>query len=129
MLTRIDIEAGSIELLDENLLLLTYKHNYYVDMEDALKIKDAFEALCPTGPIYCIVNLRKQFLSISSEAQHFLAKTSPVLPRVKGTAFVLNNLPSRLIIRLFISQSVYPTKVFKDTETAILWLNSLGLGA
>ncbi len=126
MLTRVDIESGSIELLEKNTLLLTYKNNYYVGIEDAFQIKDAFETLCPKGDIFCIVNLRRQFLNISSEAQHFLAKTSPVLPRVKGTAFVLNNLPSRLIIRFFVNQSIYPTKVFKDIEGAKEWLKSLG---
>ncbi len=127
MAARIDIECGSIEIFQENTLLLTYKDNYFVEIDDALKIKDAFETLCPEGPIYCIVNLKKQFLNMSSEAQVFLARKSPVLPRVMCTGFVLNNLPSRLIIMFFINRfrPTYPTRVFSNVDAAIAWADSI----
>lgn len=127
MKTKIEIACGTIEVLQENTLLLTYKDDYFIQIDDAIKIKDAFEAIYPTGPIYCIVNLKRKFLDISSEAQNFLARKSPVLPRVKCTAFVINNLPSRLIITFFISRfrPIYPTRVFSNIDAALYWLNSI----
>lgn len=127
MMTRIEIECGSIEILGEGTVLLTYKDNYFVSIDDAIKIKDTFETFLPSGPIYCIINLKRQFLNMSSEAQDFLAKKSPVLPRVKGTAFILNNLPSRMVVNFFIKRfkPIYPTKVFNNLDSSIKWLDSI----
>lgn len=126
-MTRIDIDCGSIELLQEKMLLLTYKDNYFIRFNDAIEIKDAFETLCPTGPIYCIVNLKRQFLNISPSAQRFLAKESPVLPRVKATAFIASSLPSRLSINYFINRykPTYPSQVFSNVNLGLNWLNAI----
>lgn len=125
-MTKIDLDCCSIEAIDHNVILANYKDDHFVTLEDAYTIKESYEKLMPTGDIYTVINLKKQFLDISLTAQKYLARESPILKRIKATAIVLNNLPSRLIITFFIKRikPIYPIEVFGSHKEAIAWLKT-----
>ncbi|MFK8045621.1 MAG: hypothetical protein AB8B72_09000 [Crocinitomicaceae bacterium] len=128
-MTKINLASCTIEKIKDKLILVSYKDDYYVNLVDAIEIKETFETLIPEGDIFAIINLQRRFLQVSQEAQKFLGQDSPLLPRIKGVAMVLNNLPSRLIIKFFINhfKPSYPSEVFKNATMAKKWLETIGL--
>jgi len=90
-------------------------------------VNDVFEKIIDSHNIYSIVNTKSRFLNITKEAQKYLASEAPIVPRVKGSKVVINNLPTRLLVRFFIRffSPKFPTKTFRNEHEALLWLRHL----
>ena len=125
-MTKVKLRCGTVELLDINTILMTYRNDHHITLEDVMEIDSAVDTLIPDGDFYSVLTLQRSFLDISSEAQKMMAHTSPLVPRLKGAAVILNNLPSRLIIGFFIKRfkPIYPTKIVKNMSEAQIWIQS-----
>lgn len=126
-MTTIELACCTVEKIDDRVLAANYRDSYVVRLEDAKKVTEAYETFYPEGNIYIFVNLNKKFLNTSLPALKYFASEAEIIPRVKGNAIVLSNLPTRILVRFFMRnfKPKYPTKIFSDRETALDWIKSL----
>lgn len=126
-MTKIEIACCTIEKIDDRILVSIYRDRYVVKLKDAKEVTAAFEKFYPEGPVYTLVNLNKKFLNSSIPALQYFASQAAIIPRIKGNAVILSNLPTRIMVRFFIKsfKPKYPTKIFANKESALEWLHSL----
>jgi len=125
----IDIECAEIKLLDSSIILLKYKPNYEVELEDVKEVEKALIKLSNNGNIYCLMDTSGSFNNYSTEAQKFLSNDASIIKnkKIKGSALVIDNLPNRLMAKFFSSifKPKFPMKIFPNQEQGLVWLNEL----
>lgn len=123
----VKIPCAKIEKLDFNLVRVTYNHEYSIELEDIKELESVYLKLFPDGVIYSIVDTKGRFFNTSTEALKYLANDSKINPRLGGSAVIIDNLPTRLIVRFFIStlKPKYPTKICKNEGEAMVWMNEI----
>ena len=116
-----------LEKLPYNIIRIEYKKNHIVTLQDTIEVEKAFLALADEDDLYCLLTTPDGPNEISDEALDFFAHKAESIPRMKGFAMVLNTLPQRIIARVFTKfhRPKFPSKVFRDNESAINWLRSL----
>lgn len=116
-----------IKLTPQDIIELRYKPDQLIELEDVMEVEQALIQLSKGGDIYCLVDLSNQYNSFTSEAQNYLSKDAPIVRegKMKKSAVVIGNLPSRLIARFFgnFYKPHFPFKIFSNKTDAIKWLS------
>lgn len=124
---QIEISCAVIEKLAEDVILIIYKKDYNVELKDVEEVEEVYKELANGKPVFSILDSTDQFVNFSKEAQNFLAQEGEMVSQLIAATVVLNNLPTRLLARFFISfhKPAYPTKIFKTRKEALAWIELL----
>ena len=123
----IEINCAVIKKLAEDVILIIYKDDFYVELKDVLEVEGVYKELSDGKPIFSILDSTNQYVNFSKEAQNFLAKGSDVVFQLIASTVVINNLPVRLMTQFFIllHKPLFPTKIFKTRQEALDWIDLL----
>ena len=118
-----DQEKFVFSILEDNILLIYYKDNATIEVEDILSIEKAYNDLPYIKPMK-VVTEYGEFVTITSEARTKAAQRSPDLIAV---AYVINSLSQRLLLKFYIKmvKRKKPTKVFQTMEEALDWVKGI----
>lgn len=123
------IDSAEIALLDSGIIVLKYKPDYEVELEDVKQVEQALIELSSNGDIYCLMDTSGRFNSFSNEAQKFLSREASIVEnkKLKGSALIIDNLPNRLLVKFFSSlfKPKFPIKIFSNQEEGLIWLEEL----
>jgi len=125
--TEVELDCGLIEKINDNVIMTTYKTSVVVEVEDAMKVDEAYSDLSEGRRVFSIVNVAGIHSSMTNEAQAFLSKDAKMVPNIVAAGIVVTNLPIRILARFFISKHKppYPTKIFASTNEALRWFDLL----
>jgi len=118
-----DQEKFVFSILEDNILLIYYKDNATIEVEDILSIEKAYNDLPYVKPMKVVTEYGK-FVTITSEARTKAAEKSPDLIAV---AYVINSLSQRLLLKFYVNmvKRKKPSKVFQSLDEALEWLKSI----
>lgn len=125
MIIRRDIYQ--IEKLRNNLLAVTISDKVQIDVDGA-KLLDEDCVAISSGEKYGVVfESRNINSSMTGGALNYLATEAPSKDLTIACAILVNNLPIRLLAKVFIRyhKPPYPSQIFKDRESAEEWLTEL----
>ena len=122
---KIITEKATHTLMGSNIIVTEPKPNVTWDAEDLYVIHKAHLQLTNNKPFGLILNAT-HFLLTTKEARELVA-TNVFIEHHKASAFVTTNFSNRLVGNIFIriNKPPVPTKIFKDVESAIKWLEKL----
>ena len=120
----IKLASVNIHLDDDGIVNYHFKDNADVDLEEARQIAEETLSLVKGKPYCSLVEARNIFGTISHEARQFLAEHKEIQRLRMAEAFLVNNLPVRLIVGFYLKHYNYsnPAKVFKEKHLAKDWL-------
>ena len=125
----LNITCAEIALLDSGIIVLQYKPDYEVELEDVKQVEQAFIELSSNGDIYCLMDTSGRFNNYTNEAQKFLSKEASIVQnkKIKGSAVVIDNLPNRLLAQFFSKffKPEFPMKIFSNQDGGKVWLKEL----
>lgn len=123
------IECAEITVIDSGFILLKYKPDYEVEIEDVKELEKVLIEISDNGDIYCLMDTSGRLNNYSHEAQKFLSNDASIVKqnKIKGSAIVIDNLPNRLLARFFSKfyKPKFPMKIFRNKEDALSWLELL----
>ena len=110
-------------IIDDNIFSITYKANTYSGIDDFKEGYAAYVILSQGSPVKVLVEMEKH-ATISTEAREYAQQNK--IPAI-AEAIVLDSLPLRIIFRFYAQLRVqeHPLRIFKSTNRAITWLNSI----
>lgn len=122
------IDCAEFELLSSGILLLTYKREDDITIEDVKLVEEAIIELTQGAMIYCLMDTSGRYLKFTQEAKNYLAKEAKIVQqqKVKCTAVVIDNLPNRIMTNFFLKifKPKYSLKVFSNSDLAMNWLET-----
>lgn len=126
---KLNVECSEIALLRSGILILKYKADYVVELEDVKQVERAFIELSSNGDIYCLMDTSGRFNNYTNEAQKFLSNEASIVQnkKIKGSAVVIDSLPNRLLAKFFSKffKPKFPMRIFSTQEEGLAWLNEL----
>ena len=76
---KLNVECSEIALLRSGILILKYKPDYVVELEDVKQVERAFIELSSNGDIYCLMDTSGRFNNYTNEAQKFLSNEASIV--------------------------------------------------
>lgn len=119
---KVQTESADIEIRPDGIMHIHIKVESTFEMKNSMEIIEARTKLAQ-NKIYPILYTASEFVLPSREVREYVASESRSA-LVSADAFVINNLPQRLIASLYkkYNKPVRPTRVFSCPEKAIKWL-------
>jgi len=111
-------------ILDDNGIAITqYKHDILVTLEEMKMVELALSEITEGKPFKNLLDGRGGYTPFDSDARRYAA-SSPITKKIIASAFVVNTLPSRLLVNFYLkfNKPKYRIKVFSDYEVAYNWL-------
>ena len=123
----VELEKGSIQRKDEDVIITTYKAGAIVDLIDAKEIDRIYITMAEGQEIFSLVDLTAENSDLTNEAQAFFSRRAFIVPHVKGAAIVISGVRSRIVARFYIQyfKPLYPTKICSSIEEALNWFDSV----
>ena len=116
-----------LEKIAEDRLVITFRDKVQIEIEGAKLLDADCIALSGNKRFKLIIESRNINSNITGGALNYLAKKAPSRKLVIGSVLLVNNLPIRLLAKVYIRyhKPPYPSKIFKEREVAIRWLDEL----
>ncbi|MCH2234635.1 MAG: hypothetical protein MK078_10310 [Crocinitomicaceae bacterium] len=116
-----------LEKIAEDRLVITFRDKVQIEIEGAKLLDADCIALSGNKRFKLIIESRNINSNITGGALNYLAKEAPSRKLVIGSVLLVNNLPIRLLAKVYIRyhKPPYPSKIFKEREVAIRWLDEL----
>lgn len=113
-------------LIAPHIIRIDGKEGEYIELEDAVKMREANLELTNGEPFCLIMNGVNSYYTYSPEVKKLFAGEEYCKLR-KATAFVINSLSTRLMASFYINinKPLTPTQIFSSEEEAINWLKSI----
>lgn len=123
-----DLYSATISLGADKVLLVKFKNNAEVEIEEAIKLVDASLEMINNNSFYLLVDARDIFGTIDHESRKYIAEHKRYNELNIAQAIVVNNMPIRLLASAYFRfyNHVNPVKIFRDIEEARDWLFKQG---
>lgn len=121
----IELPKAFLHLIDEGFVLLVFKDNVILEIDDAKEIDQLIvDKLVGDHPFVALVDARDISSSITPEAREFFTNDPLVLQIRKAQALVVNNLSTKLLANFYMKFHKHnsPVKVFSDYTKAEIWV-------
>ena len=122
----VNIDCAEIELLNSGIISIRYKSDYEVGLKDVKEVEQVFISMSKGGAIYCLMDTLGRYNNFTEEAQKFLSKEASIVKdrKLKCSAVIIDNLPYRILIRLFTKflRPPFKIKAFGSKDAATVWL-------
>lgn len=121
-----EFNAMFVYKVEPNIIYLKFKEAVDLDEDEMKSITDFTLTYSEKGYIHYITDVRVQMHNMSLEARSHLANHQRAKELGIKSAILAENLGIRLIVNFYISvmKPSIPTKLFKDENTALKWLQS-----
>jgi len=125
----IEIKCAKIDLIAKDVIYIKYGMDCDVEIEDVKELDIKIRSYLNGLEVYSITDFSNQFILFTKEAQQFMAKEAGFIKQLLGSSIVINNLPTRLLARFFMSfhKPNYPVKIFATVDDAKDWIVELKL--
>lgn len=122
---QIDIGKATIRKGDNGHLYIEIFDGQELDVEDIKALMAAKDQLCGSKP-HTTVFIAGNYSSLSQEAREY-ASTKEAYGAAIAKSIVAKSLPTRLMGNFFIryNNPPAPTRLFKNEEEAVAWLNEM----
>ena len=120
----IALEKANLSLIEEGLVLLQFKDKIDFEVNDAIEVDESIISLVEGKPFVILIDSRDIRSNMSHEAREFFATDKKIINIRKAQAIVVNNLPSRLIAKFYMTfhKPANPIKIFSDYLQAEDWI-------
>lgn len=121
----VELEKGTIQRKDGDLIVTTYKKGAVIDLIDAKEIDRIYTTMAQGQEVFSLVDLRAKDSDLTNEAQTYFSRKALIAPNIKGAAIVIDGVRSRIVARFYIQyfKPLYPTKIFGSIEEAEKWFD------
>lgn len=121
----VEIDKATIQRIDSDVIVTTYKNNTVVDLIDAKEIDAIYTTMAQGQEVFLLIDLTAPDADISNEAQSFFSRKALVVPNIKCAAIVINNLRARIVARFYIQyfKPLYQTKIVGTIDEAQKWFD------
>ncbi len=121
-----EFKAMFVYKVEPNIIYLKFKEAVDLEEEEMKSIIEFTLQFSEIGYIYYITDVRVQLHTMSQEARSFLANHTKAKELGIKSAILAENIGVRLVANFYISvmKPNIPTKLFKDEDTALKWLQS-----
>lgn len=118
----ISTEIGEISITSDGILFIRYKDDLDFTLNKAQSVTRKCDEIANNRKMLVLVVTGRSGV-MSTETREYLSGKEVAKHR-KAVAIVINNLPHRIIAGFIIRvrKKFYPTEVFRNEETALLWL-------
>ncbi|MBV6484285.1 MAG: hypothetical protein KFKLKKLM_00781 [Flavobacteriales bacterium] len=120
-MTKITLNKATCHLLEEGVILVTYKNNVEIDINEVIEIRNTTHQLANGKAFVAIYDAGEDTL-ITKEAREISAKDGNITNR-KAMAIIVKHLGQRIIANFFINlnKKIHPMKAFTNREDAVKW--------
>ncbi|HRD38427.1 MAG TPA: hypothetical protein PLC65_07335 [Bacteroidia bacterium] len=124
---QIQLTHSKVWMREDGIVVLEFGDHIELDVKEAKELLQATKEISG-GKKVLILNVAGKQTTATSAARDFAASPEAV-EYTLAEAYVVNNLPQKIIANFYINfhKPLVPTKIFNNTEAAILWLKSLDL--
>jgi len=124
---QIKLTHSKVWMREDGIVVLEFGDHVELDVKEARELLHATKEISG-GKKVLILNVAGKQTTATSAARDFAASPEAV-EYTLAEAYVVNNLPQKIIANFYINfhKPLVPTKIFNNTEAAILWLKSLDL--
>lgn len=124
---QIQLTHSKVWMREDGIVVLEFCDHIELDVKEAKELLQATKEISG-GKKVLILNVAGKQTTATSAARDFAASPEAV-EYTLAEAYVVNNLPQKIIANFYINfhKPLVPTKIFNNTEAAILWLKSLDL--
>jgi len=122
----LELNCATFWKLNNEVILARYKDGIDLELEDAVKVRDALIKLAGGRKFLGLVDARNMGGTLGRKASDYLAKDEKLNELMMAQALVVNNLALILIARFYIlmSNPISEPKIFKNLEEALAWLDT-----
>jgi len=99
----IELEKAHLYLIEEGFTMLQFKDQVDFELEDAIEVDDKTIGFVEGKSFVTLVDARNIRSNMSHEAREFFATDKKIVAIRKAQAIVVNNLPSRLIAKFYMT--------------------------
>ena len=126
----VETRVALIRKYSEHIILMKFKNNVLVTLEDAKEIDASISQTFP-GDFYYIIDALGLTSNMSTRGLSYFSKHSVISKKTLAAAIVLNNLPVRLTASAFVNfyKPSFIAKIFKNHKEAESWIDQLSLKA
>ena len=127
-LKSIELEKVFLHLVEEGFVILEFKDNVNIEVEDAKEIDQLIvDELINNNHFVALIDARDVTSTITAEAREFFANDELVLEIRKAQAIVVNNLHTKLLANFYMKfhKPKNPIKIFSDYDTAEKWIREI----
>lgn len=119
-------DCATIELRD-NYIYIRYNDLAIVGVKEAKEVGDLAIELCDGKPIAFVIDGLSITVRMNDDAREFIATYPPYLKIRKAQAFLINNIPSRLLAKFFIQfhKPHNPVRICSTLKEAEEWIKTL----
>jgi hypothetical protein len=127
MNSKIELDKAIIYPLGNSIVKLEFKPDVLIELVDANEINTTIYNLVDGKPFYSLIDVSYRYGSITNEARDFFAKDPRTLKIRQAEAFIITNLPMRILAKGYVvfNKTNNPVKFFKNESDALDWLHQL----
>jgi hypothetical protein len=120
-MNKIELNKATCELIEEGVILVTYKDKVEIELEDVIELRNVTNQLA-CGKDYVSIYDAGEETTVTKEAREISTKEGNIQKR-KAIAIIVKHLGQRIIANFFINinKKMHPMKVFGKKEDAIKW--------
>ena len=121
----INTKKAIVTKITDRIVLLEFKPDIIFELEDATEVNTIIYDLIKGQPFLSLIDISNRYGSISAEARDYFAKDQKTKNIRLAEAFVVNNLPMRILANFYkqFHKPPNPIKFFKNKKEAVNWLN------
>ncbi|MCL4856630.1 MAG: hypothetical protein KJZ55_05055 [Flavobacteriales bacterium] len=120
-MTKIELNKAYCELIEEGVILITYKNNVEIELDEVIEIRNITNDLAKGKPYVSIYDAGND-TTVTKEAREISAKDGIIVNR-KAMAIIVKHLGQRILANFFINlnKKTHPMKALTNIEDAIKW--------
>lgn len=120
-MNKIELNKAICELIEESVILVTYKSKAEIELEDVIEIRNTTHQLA-NGKEYVSIYDAGEETTVTKEAREISAKDGNITNR-KAMAIIVKHLGQRILANFFINlnKKIHPMKAFTNREDAVKW--------
>ncbi len=120
-MNKIELNKAICELIEESVILVTYKSKAEIELEDVIEIRNTTHQLA-NGKEYVSIYDAGEETTVTKEAREISAKDGNIANR-KAMAIIVKHLGQRILANFFINlnKKIHPMKAFTNRAEAIKW--------
>jgi hypothetical protein len=120
-MNKIELNKSTCELIEEGVILVTYKSKAEIELEDVIEIRNTTHQLA-NGKAYVSIYDPGEETTVTKEAREISSEAGNIQNR-KAMAIVVKHLGQRILANFFINlnKKIHPMKAFTTRDEAIKW--------
>lgn len=119
-----ELYSATIAFDASQILLVTFKNNVEVDLEEMIKLVDVSLEMVKNTPFYLLVDARNILSTISHEAREYITKHEEYGRLNIAQAIIVNNMPIKILANFYMKfyKQPNPVRMFGDILEGRTWL-------